>query len=206
MAAITVSTNYSDILPYTLNANRKFLKNWIFVTDSNDFKTIEILKKEPTVTIMYWDFQNNGKQFDKGGAVRHAQEYAYSVFPDDWYLIIDSDICLSSNFYVDLNNLDSNIAYGCSTRHDFYKLSDYRKNINFYNCPTYNFPLGFFQLYKQKHYYESSNSAASCDDQFIKRNFRHWEMLNNFTCNHLGKNEVNWYGGRKLGSDFLIDE
>jgi hypothetical protein len=98
MAAITVSTNYSDILPYTLEANRKFLKNWIFVTDVNDTKTIEILKKEPTVTILYWDFQNGGRSFDKGGAVRHAQKYLYSNFPNDWYLIIDSDICLSPNF------------------------------------------------------------------------------------------------------------
>ena len=205
MAAITISTNYSDILPYTLEANRKFLKNWIFVTDVNDTKTIEILKKEPTITILYWDFQNGGRSFDKGGAVRYAQEYLYSKFPNDWYLILDSDICLSSNFYLDLNKLDENIAYGCSTRHDFYKLSDYRNNRNFYNCPTYNFPLGFFQLYKQHRYYEPSHSAASCDDQFIKRSFSHWEMFNHFTCNHLVRNEVNWTG-RKSTSDFLIDE
>jgi hypothetical protein len=205
MAAITVSTNYSDILPYTLEANRKYFKNWIFVTDVNDTKTIEVLKKEPTVTILYWDFQNGGRSFDKGGAVRHAQEYAYLNFPNEWYLIIDSDICLSNDFKIDLNSLNSEVVYGCSKRHDFYKLSDYKKDENFYDCPTYNFPLGFFQLYKQKKYYEPSHSAASCDDQFVKRCFNQQGMFNHFVCNHLGKNEINW-SGRKSTLDFIIDE
>lgn len=206
MIAITVSTNYSDILPFTLEANLHHFKKWIFVTDVNDKATIEILSKIPKVIILYWDFQNGRRQFDKGGAVMMAQKFVYDNWPLDWYLIIDSDICLSHDFTINTDTLNPSFVYGASYRHDFYKLSDYKNNINFYNCPTYNFPLGFFQLYNEKHFYQQSNSAASCDDQFINRHFqKRVFMLNHFVCNHLGKNEVNWYGGRKTGSDFIID-
>lgn len=207
MIGITVSTNYSDVLPYTLEANLRYFKKWIFVTDKNDTATINILKNIPKVVILFWDFKNGGRTFDKGGAVKLAQEVAYNNWPLDWYLIIDSDICLSKDFKIDLETLHPSFMYGASHRHDFYKLSDYKKNENFYNCPTYNFPLGFFQLYNEKHFYRSSNNASQCDDQFANRYFYgRMKMLDHFVCNHLGKNEVNWNGGRQTGSDFVIDE
>lgn len=207
MIAVTVSTNYSDILPFILEANRKYFTNWIFVTDRNDHTTIGILSKEPTVTILYWDFQNSGKRFDKGGALAYAQGYAYETFPNDWYLIVDSDICLSEEFAtINVNELNPELLYGCHNRWDFLDINDYRNNINFTEYRRHNFPIGFFQLYKQKHYYRSFDTAGNCDDEFVNRCFpQKYGMFDQFVCRHLGKDATNW-AGRVVGSDFFTDQ
>jgi hypothetical protein len=203
---ITVSTKYSDILPYVIKANKKFLKHWIFITDKNDKKTINILKKYKTITILYFDFQEDDRIFNKGGGIRLGQEFAYKHFPDDWYLILDSDICLEKNFKKYINCyapvLDPKTIYGCKKRRDFHTYKDYKYKINFIKAGVgYTLP-GFFQFYKRRIFYQSSNDASTCDMQFLTR-FKSRIYLNEIICYHLGKGSIHWEG-RKTTSDFKI--
>ena len=135
IVAITVSTNYIDILPFVYERNKGCFKHWVFVTDKNDQETINFLSNKPNVTVLYWDFQNERRHFDKGGAIRHAQYYVYDKFPNDWYLLIDSDIVLPSDVQTalyaeiipDLEKAPSisEIAiFGIHDRFDFLKMSD----------------------------------------------------------------------------------
>jgi hypothetical protein len=67
--AITVSTNYSDLLYHALKSNHKYFKHWIFVTDQNDKDTIELLnqydeeieEKEPEIIL----YKNNKEYLNK---------------------------------------------------------------------------------------------------------------------------------------------
>lgn len=201
MIAITVSTNYHDILPYILEANLKHIDRWIFVTDVNDHATIDLLTPHDKITILYWDFKNNGRSFDKGGAVKYAQQHAYGNYPDDWYLILDSDICFPENFSIDTATLNTGALY-TTNRQDFNSASSYRQRQ-----PCYQHPLnpknclGYFQLYKQHLFYESSHSAGKCDDNF---SFKLPNRCLDIMCSHLGSPNTNW-DGRAIGSDFLVD-
>jgi hypothetical protein len=219
MIAITVSTNYIDILPFVYERNKGCFKHWVFVTDKNDHETINFLSNKPNVTVLYWDFQNERRHFDKGGAIRHAQYYVYDKFPNDWYLLIDTDIVLPIDVQTALiaiipdeiekaPGVPQVAIFGISVRLDFLKLSDLlaEKNYEIYNHK--NDVYGYFQLYKEKYFYSPSRDASYCDHEFalyFKKNFflRRSDFI--FKCYHLGKNSVHWKGGRKPGSDFVMD-
>lgn len=204
MIAITITTNYADVLPLVLAANQKFFHHWLFVTDANDTETIDLLKDLPNSSLLFWNFTNGGRTFDKGGAVRHAQEIAYDLFPDHWYLIIDSDICLSENFSIDESTLDPKWLYGASIRKDFYSADDLAAGINYHQHPIEEDRAhGFFQLYKSKIFYRPSQGADKCDDWFYGEFTPKIRMLNSFECRHLGRGGMHW-NGRKTRSDFKI--
>jgi hypothetical protein len=206
MIAITVSTNYSDILPLILEANVRFFKKWIFVTSVNDTPTIHLLMGNSNIDILYWDFNNSGRKFDKGGAVKYAQEFAYDKFPDEWYLLLDSDICLSKDFsaVAELTGrFDPEAIYGAKNRYDFNKLSDFRNFTNYSKYPLGHKLYGYFQLYKQKLFYQPSIDAGLCDIEFTGQ-FNKRFFLDGFECSHLGRKKRNW-AGRKIGSDFIMD-
>ena len=204
MIAITVSTNYHDILPIVYDYNKDLFKHWVFVTDKNDQETISFLSSKPNVTILYWDFQNHRNIFDKGGAIRHAQTYAYEKYPDDWYLLIDSDICLPMQFShfaaVSLPTYDVNLIYGLDERLDFGSLEDFKNNINYKKYDHEKNVFGYFQLYKDKFFYNTSTDASHCDDEF-SRKFQETVLILGLPCAHLG-DKSHWTGKRELGSDF----
>jgi hypothetical protein len=204
MIAITVTTNYADILPFVLDSNKGIFDHWFFVTDANDLITINLLKDYPNSTILFWDFQNQGRTFDKGGAIRYAQELAYEMYPDQWYLIIDSDICLSDNFHIDVSTLDPNWLYGANIRKDFYSAADLAAGTNYHQHPIEEDRAhGYFQLYKQKIFYNPSQGADKCDDWFYMAFSPMIRMLNTFECWHLGRGGMHW-AGRTDCSDFKI--
>ena len=218
MIAITVSTNYIDILPFVYERNKSCFKHWVFVTDKNDQETINFLAKKSNVTVLYWDFQNERRHFDKGGAIRHAQYYAYDKFPDDWYLLIDSDIIVPADTQMALiaeipkiektPGVPQTAIFGIHERFDFFKMSDLLVEKNYEIYDHKNIVYGYFQLYKEKYFYSPSRDASNCDGEFAgyftKKFFlRHSDFK--FKCYHLGKDGVHWKGDRKPGSDFVID-
>jgi hypothetical protein len=215
MIGITVSTNYSDLLPYVLEANERYFKEWYVITSPLDEETINILKKHEKVTILYYNFNIDNRKFDKGGAVQYAQHIAYCKYPKEWYLIVDSDICIESNFsdYVDaVNLLDAETIYGAQDRRDYYKLSDYRQRKNYFKYGRVmdeagtlwgDHLAGYFQLYKKHFYYYPSYDASGCDVRFL-HHFKKHKIITDLTLNHLGKDHINWKG-RKKNSDFIID-
>lgn len=203
--ALTVSTNYSDLLPYVIRQNIGFFKKWIFVTDKNDTATINYLSQYSNVMILYWDFKNAGRSFDKGGAICAAQRVAYDLYPDDWYLILDSDICLSRKFrnvVQGKDKLNNKAIYGALRRWDYNKLSDYLYERNYFEYPWGDQLQGYFQLYKQHKFYHASKDAAGCDLEFLSQ-FTERSFFSDFVCHHLG-HRGNWTG-RTLGVDFEID-
>ncbi len=208
MVAITVSTNYSDVLPIVFEANKGFFKKWIFVTCPNDQSTIAYLSNKPEVIILFWDFKNNTRTFDKGGAIKHAQNYTYDNYPDDWYLLLDSDICITASFnavrdLIQSRQLNEEAIYGIKDRFDFKRLSDVREMKNPYNYPNQGTIDGFFQLYRKKVCYENSQNASQCDHQFLS-NFPERIFIQGVPCFHLGLSP-HWDGNRQLGSDFILD-
>ena len=203
MIAITVSTNYHDLLPIVYHYNKDYFKHWVFVTDKNDNETIKFLSDKPNVTVLYWNFKNERRLFDKGGAIRHAQYFVYDRFPDEWYLLIDSDICLPPTFNLlesYLTGFDTETIYGLVERFDFESLSDLRILNNYKIYDNNNFPLGYFQLYKKRLFYENSNDASRCDGDFALR-FSKQIMISGISCAHLG-NKSHWNGDRRPSSDF----
>jgi len=204
MIAITVTTNYADILPFVLESNKGIFDHWFFVTDANDSATINLLKDHPNSTTLFWDFKNQGRAFDKGGAIKHAQSLAYKMYPDQWYLIIDSDICLSHNFNIDVAALDPNCLYGSSIRKDFYSASDFVADENYHQHSVQETRAhGYFQLYKKKVFYQASRGADKCDDEFYMMFGPNMHMLDTFECRHLGRSGVHW-NGRMTTSDFML--
>lgn len=204
LIAITVSTNYYDILRIVIENNKRYFKRWIIVTDIKDISTIE-LAADNGLIVLYWNFQNNGRRFDKGGAVAFAQNFAYTNYPQGPYLLLDSDICLTHTFSAICENngfIEDEAIYGASQRRDFGRLSDWRSNENFIEYAWGNQLQGYFQLYKKKAFYKPSFDASACDLAFLGEFERHY-VLKGFGCDHLGR-PGNW-GGRSVGSDFLID-
>jgi hypothetical protein len=205
MIGITVSTNYSDILPFVLEANLPWLEHWIIATDYNDVATQELLSNYPKVTVVLHNFKNQGKKFDKGGGMAIAQQYAYVNYPDAWYLVLDSDIVLPKDMQLNVESFDSQNVYGLLHRVCYRTASGYRRGEEFEFSDNQRI-LGYFQLYKQHFYYQPSDSAADCDDNFIDR---HWTvqqrvLIKSIVVGHLGHHYQGW-NGRELGSDFLID-
>ena len=195
--AITISVNYSDILQHILNQNLKFLKKWIIVTTTSDTKTIKLLEdyKDILDILIYDNFYTNNYKFNKGGAIKFAQDYVDLNYTDSNILLIDSDIYLPDNFTEYLpETLNPNTLYGVSGRYDFWSLHDFIKNINPHEYKHGNNFVGFFQLYKQNsiYKYKDSYNCAICDEIF-KELFKKKIHLSMFV-KHLGKDEVNWNG------------
>lgn len=179
LIGITVSKNYSDLLQDCLK-NKIFMKKWYIVTDENDKSTIDLINNNNelnNIEILYHDFNNNGSIFDKGGAIKLAQERIYQNYNNELIMIIDSDIILPidiaekiSNIY---NNIDDDTIYNVSDRINYLTYQDYLSG-KFISKISDKFDdnsnwriAGFFQLYKNnKYYYEQSYNCSTCDLTF----------------------------------------
>jgi len=207
LIGITVSTNYADILPFILQANLPHLHQWIFITDKNDKATIALLSQYPKVEVLFWDFQNEDRTFDKGGAMAKGQAHAFAKYPDYWYLNLDSDLCLPSDFdqfHLQLPLLDKEAIYGAKRR-GFLKLSDYQKRGESFGDRVGDKQVqGYFQLYRKHILYEQSQDASVCDVRFADRFERDRQIILNLTADHLGPFAAHWQG-RTDGSGFVID-
>lgn len=217
LIAITVSTNFSDILEITMKQNLKFFDYWYIITQKNDIKTINLIKNNDKIKILYYDFQsntikNNISIFNKGGAISYAQNLIYKLYIKCKVLILDSDIYLPYNFcnIIEKEEFQINTLYKCLVRIDYFKLTDFYNKINpkYFKHPQLS--CGYFQLYYIDqtipnniiYYYGQSYDCSNCDEQF-KILFNNNKTLEIFIY-HLGKASIHWQG-RKDTSDFIID-
>jgi len=209
--AITVSTNYEDILKFVIPQNAKFLKKWIIVTNEKDNKTIDVIKeaKCDNIEILYYNFYSNGIRnftFNKGGGVRYGQKHVYNNLEnkDSLILILDSDIYLPDNFLERVNNtiIEDNILYGSSNRVDYWSEEHFNQNKVDYHYFYSKNVLGYFQLYKfnSKVVYNDSGDCSGCDAIFTG-SFKKLKIIENLVVKHLGKACVNWKG-RVSHNDF----
>lgn len=207
MIAITVSTNYDDILDFCIPANYKFFYKWFIITDKNDQKTIDVINKYNTknIEIVFFDFYNSEKKFNKGGAIRHVQQMIAEHNYFGMVLLIDSDIVLPENFpsYINSIEISKNTIYSPSQRVDFHSLKNFQNNK-----PDFIYPIhfvGYFQLYlyNKDFLYKDSLNCSLCDEEFLKC-FTNKIIIPNLNVSHLGKNYVNW-DGRVSKDDFKTD-
>jgi len=211
LIGICVSYNYYDTLQFTLPVNYLHFDKIYLITQVNDVQTLEFSQHFDNVHLLFYDFTNNNKKFDKFGALNYAQKKAYKAHPDSWYLILDSDIILPNNF-IDIlikENLNTECIYG-AIRNNVLKTSELLnkkqiinkdENSNFiYNniiwCDnTAPSIIGCFQLYKKKVYHRDNlDNAGNGDYYFGYDNFNTFCNLDNLTYFHLGATGVNWGG------------
>lgn len=201
--AITISVNYSDILEHMLEQNSKFLHKWFIVTTTADTKTIALLEKykdtDKIHILLYDNFITNECKFNKGGAVKFAQDYIDTLYKDANILMLDSDIYLPDNFLDCLPSmLEPDTLYGAYERLDYWSLYEFRTNMNPHSYLFGSNFVGFFQLFKQhtKYNYEDSQNCTTCDNTF--RELFEQKVHLNLSVKHLGKDSVNWDGRIQL--------
>lgn len=209
MIAITVSTNYDDILNIIISQNYKFFKKWYIITDKNDSNTINVINKHnlPNIEILFFDFYQGNKTFNKGGAIRFCQKMLGNSGYEGNVLLLDSDIWLPDNFeeIIKSNDIKYGVIYGTDKRYDYYSYKNFKDNKIDLDYPYSKDFQGYFQLYKfsKDKLYNESYNCAGCDLSFINY-FRNKVILPNLTVSHLGKNTVNW-NKRLNKNDFIID-
>jgi hypothetical protein len=172
MIAITVSTNYDDLLNIILPQNYKFFEKWFIITDKNDSNTIDVIHKYKydNIQIVYFNFYENGKVFNKGGAIKYCQEKLINPEYNGDVLLIDSDIYLPDNFIEIVNSisLQDETLYGTFQRFDFYSFANFKSGNYDFEYPWSKEFQGYFQLYKYKKekLYEESFNCSECDLKF----------------------------------------
>ena len=213
LVGLCVSYNYFDTLQFMLPVNYLHFEKIYLITQENDIDTIEFCKKFDNVTVLFYNFKNNNKSFDKYGALNYIQNLAYNEYPESWYLIIDSDIILPNNLINILinENLNPDCIYGairnnvdfCSELLNKKKIINNEKNIyypynNILNDLIGIFPpsiLGCFQLYKKHCYHRTIHNDAGFGDYFFGYdNFKIFCNLENILYFHLGPIAKNWDG------------
>lgn len=197
MIAITVSTNYADLLDIIIPINCHYFEKWLIVTHSTDIETIKVIKKHqrPNISIIYFDFYKN-VAFNKGGAIKYCQDYILrNVDYSGPILLLDSDICLPDNF----NELIASISfrdgtiYGTEKRLDYYSLENFKNNVVDYDYPWSQDFQGYFQLYLHNpaYLYNDSYNCSNCDLEFLNY-FQDKVIIPNMVVKHLGKSGVHW--------------
>jgi len=209
LIGICVSYNYYDTIKFVLPVNYLHFDKIYLITQVDDAQTIEFSNSYCNVKILFFNFKNNNKIFDKFGALNYAQKIVYENHPDSWYLIFDSDIILPNNF-IDIlikENLNSECIYG-GFRNNVLKTSELlnkkqiiNKNKQFlYNDILHfkNYPpciLGCLQLYKKKVYHRNNMDNAGYGDYYFGHdNFNMFCNLENIIYFHLGESGINWGG------------
>lgn len=200
---ITVSYKYLNTLRYCLNVNYKHFKKIYIITQEDDIDTINFCKYFENVEILYFNFKNNNKKFDKFGAIKYAQEIVYKNYPESWYLLLDSDIILPENFIelLEIESLSEDIIYGAYRYNLRYSSEILIKENIFLNSPDLfnnkkyevcfqtndNIIIGSFQLYKKKILIFSNYD----DIKFIQYNIRNFIPSK---INYVKQNMIKDYG------------
>ncbi len=91
--AITVCVNYAHLFKYCVG-NKKFFKRCIIVTVEDDIDTINLCKENNLEYIFSKTLYT--RKFAKGCAINEAIDYI--GYDKEWYLHIDADVLLPTNF------------------------------------------------------------------------------------------------------------
>jgi lipopolysaccharide biosynthesis glycosyltransferase len=209
LIGICVSYNYFDTLQFMLPVNYLHFTKLYVVTQEDDKQTIDFCKQFDNVVVLLYKFKTADKTFDKYGALNYVQKIVYEEHPDSWYLIVDSDIILPTNF-IDIliyEQLNPECIYG-AVRYNLSQSSELlnksriiQKNKTWkYNNILWNSSppsiIGSFQLYKKKDVYHRNDfkDAGTGDYIFGYDNFNLFCNLENMYVLHFGQANKNWSG------------
>jgi hypothetical protein len=221
--AITVSTNYSDLLEHSLELNHGYFRHWYIVTAADDYASQQILSKyhdrgvETLLFDFYADYLNEqGDQiipyFNKGGAIRMAQEKAYREYPDHWYLCMDTDIIIRNDRDIITHNLYNGGLYGASARYEYRSWNDYctgrwdRCRQMWMKTHERLNVIGFFQLYKDQNRLYPNGRDTTIDGDFTELWPEEQRILLPISVDHLGywaPEVAETIHGRSLGNGWL---
>lgn len=218
LIGMCVSYNYIDTLKFMLPCNYNYFTKLYIATQPDDTQCIELCNKYPRVEVIFYDFKNKNKSFDKFGAMNHLQKLAYTHYPDHWYLILDSDIILPTNFIEILQKqpLYKDCLYGC-LRHDVKCTSDILDKIKFsYSSSIITNVMyldkegtpkltGYFHLYQKNDVYHSDCNNCVGGDFKFNLNFSSFCLLDNLVCLHLGR-ATNFMKNNWVGKKFYFIE
>ena len=209
MIAITVSTNYDDILKIIIPQNHTFFEKWYIITDKNDKDTIKVINdyNYDNIHILYYNFYEHHRIFDKGGAIKYCQKDVVSKLNYTGNVVIlDSDIFLPSNFLEIINkvNVEDETLYGTNRRMDYYSYKNLKNNVIDHEYEYSRSFQGYFQLYKYNptQLYSESHNCAGCDITFQDQ-FKNKIIIDSLDVSHLGRSCTNW-NKRLDKSDFII--
>lgn len=202
---LTISVYYSDKLPYVIQ-NVEHLDAWYFVVDRRDTRTLAFLHgvADPKIRLLYYDnFVTLQSKFNKSGAVRFGQSVVHTAYPDDWVIVLDSDIVLPTNFskVLGATALDKQCLYGCE-RFDYRSKTDLAlgRGVPYASMKKHHF-VGYFQMYFRKDalYPTASVNCGECDVVFLDTFFptKKLRQLLPLRVKHLGYSNVNWDGRRE---------
>lgn len=202
LIAITICVNYSDILQCMIQQNCNFFKKWFIITSPEDTQTIKIIevfrkfkKFQDILEILIYDnFYTGNGPFNKGGALRFAQNHVEEHYENSNILILDADIYLPDDFLQKMPEIIPHTLYRSAERLDFHSINDFVNNVNPHPYKWNIYSPGCFQLYKQdiKYKYCDSQDCSHCDTIF-KDLFENNGCLE-ITIKHLGEEGVNWTG------------
>jgi hypothetical protein len=202
LVAVCVSYDYMDTLQFMLPINYRHFERMYILTQRNDKETIAFCSRFENVFVLFYDFKNNGKRFDKFGALNYGLKEAYSAYPSSWYLILDSDIVLPNNF-IDLlsqQTLCSNCVYGILRKNIASSSEFMKKPFVFEKIIPRRFKEflleGFFMLFKKNVFHRSHDNAGYGDYYFCRDHFDRIGIFVNIMCLHLGLGAKNWMGKR----------
>jgi hypothetical protein len=182
-----------------LAANRKLFEKYYAVTKKEDTETLEVCKKYNVDVHIFEDTNHRKSVFNKSAMIWQLQQKLHKEYPNSWILLIDSDICLPSNFEEIWEKacnygMDKYALYGMF-RDDYWEYTDFieSKNGRPYDGPNF---VGFFQLYydKTKYYPKDSNDASMCDMYFLSSFNRRYHLTPHERVRHLGRASVNHKG------------
>lgn len=194
---ITICVNFDDILFHTIDQNAKSLKEWYIVTDRTDSETVDLITKKnlPNIHLLFYDKFFTNAKFNKGGAVKFAQQHVYNLHNPCNVLLLDADIILPDTLISKLpHTLESDVLYGVRQRIDYHTLEDFLTQQNGTTCFYGHAFVGFFQLYKSSdnYLYNDSDSCCTCDNDF-RDSFPATKYIEESIA-HLGVSQVNWEG------------
>jgi len=194
---ITICVNFDDIFAHTIDQNANMLKEWFVVTDPSDSATLALIneKNHPNIKVLLYDKFTVNAKFNKGGAVRFAQEHVHGLYEGANVLLLDADVVLPDSLREKLpSTVEPDTMYGVTQRLDYDTLEDFLSRKNGNVCYYGGALVGFFQLYRgtNKYLYKDSDSCCTCDndfrDSFPNKVFIHESI------HHLGLSGVNWEG------------
>uniref|UniRef100_A0A6C0I846 Glycosyltransferase 2-like domain-containing protein n=1 Tax=viral metagenome TaxID=1070528 RepID=A0A6C0I846_9ZZZZ len=205
IVAITVSTNYDDLLDIILPQNHRFFNTWYIITHKDDAKTIEVVNKYnySNVKLVYFDFYAGNCRFNQGGAIRHVQDILASMNYNGYVLHLDSDIYLPDNFSELLLRLETHSLYGVSSRNDYFSYDHFKAGKADRVHSRDHMFQGFFQLYvfSINTRCKQSENCSQWDLDFHKH-FKHKINIPNLHVSHLGHSGVHWTGRKNKEADF----
>lgn len=109
--AITICTDYSDFLAYSLPLNKAIFDRLVVVTTPSDRKTRDLCEFHHVECIQTDVFYANGASFNKGAAINEALKV---LSKDGWIIHFDADIVLPprTRDLLEKIDLDPSCIYG----------------------------------------------------------------------------------------------